>query len=80
MKIVFFGAGDFAFPIAKRVGQDFTLLAVVVTKPRPRGRGRKVPRVGHVLLEFGHVPMEGPDDSRCAGPLPAGDVPATTAD
>ncbi len=42
MKIVFFGAGDFAFPIAKRIAQDFTLLAVVVTRPRPRGRGRKV--------------------------------------
>jgi methionyl-tRNA formyltransferase len=42
MKIIFFGAGDFAFPIARRIAQDFILQAVVVTKPRPGGRGRSV--------------------------------------
>jgi methionyl-tRNA formyltransferase len=42
MKLIFFGAGDFAFPIAKKVAHDFDLLGVVVTKPRPRGRGRTV--------------------------------------
>lgn len=55
MKIVFFGAGDFAFPIARKIAQDFALQGVVVTKPRPRGRGRNVvlPEVAQWAQEQG---------------------------
>jgi len=55
MKIVFFGAGDFAFPIARKIAQDFALRGVVVTKPRPRGRGRnaELPEVATWAQEQG---------------------------
>jgi len=62
MKIVFFGAGDFAFPIAKKIAQDFVLQGVVVTKPRPRGRGRSVtlPEISRWAQEQG-IPVFAPD-------------------
>lgn len=55
MNIVFFGAGDFAFPITRKIAQDFALQGVVVTKPRPRGRGRSVtlPEVAQWAQEQG---------------------------
>jgi methionyl-tRNA formyltransferase len=39
MKIVFFGSGKFALPIVKKLHSCFTLLGIVITKPRPSGRG-----------------------------------------
>lgn len=39
MKIIFFGSGQFSLPIVKRLRDGFALLGVVVTKPKPRGRG-----------------------------------------
>lgn len=39
MKIVFFGSGKFTLPIVKKLSDCFTLLGIVITKPRPRGRG-----------------------------------------
>jgi methionyl-tRNA formyltransferase len=42
VKIVFFGSGAFAMPLAQHVHEHFGLSAVVVAKPKPRGRGRKV--------------------------------------
>ncbi|MGB3478096.1 MAG: methionyl-tRNA formyltransferase [bacterium] len=39
MRIIFFGSGQFSLPIVKRLRDGFTLLGVVVTKPKPRGRG-----------------------------------------
>ena len=39
MRIVFFGSGKFTMPIAKQIHEYYELIGVVVTKPRPRGRG-----------------------------------------
>ena len=41
MNIVFFGSTDFSLPILKRVYEAFGVSGVVITKPRPKGRGRK---------------------------------------
>ena len=42
MRIIFFGSGQFCFPIIKKIWDEFDLLGVVVTKPKPRGRGLKI--------------------------------------
>lgn len=39
MKIIFFGSGDFTLSIVKKIHTSFDLIGVIVTKPRPRGRG-----------------------------------------
>ena len=39
MKTIFFGSGQFSLPIIKRLHDNFALLGVVATKPRPKGRG-----------------------------------------
>lgn len=41
MNIVFFGSGAFAMPLAQHIHEEFGLVAVIVTKPKPHGRGRK---------------------------------------
>ncbi len=41
MRIIFFGSGQFCLPIVKEIWEEFGLLGVVVTKPKPRGRGLK---------------------------------------
>ncbi len=41
MRIIFFGSGQFTLSIVKKIEGEFTLLGVVITKPRPRGRGLK---------------------------------------
>ncbi len=42
MKIVFFGSTEFSLPIVQKIKDEFNLLGVVVTKPKPKGRGLKV--------------------------------------
>ncbi len=42
MKIVFLGSGLFAFPIVQKIASEFALVAIVVTKPKPRGRGLNI--------------------------------------
>jgi len=63
MIIVFFGSGDFTFPIVKRIKEEFTLAGVVVTKPKPRGRGLKIrlPEVARWAEEQG-IEVFTPDD------------------
>ena len=39
MRIIFFGSGQFCFPVVKKIWEEFCLLGVVVTEPKPRGRG-----------------------------------------
>ena len=39
MKIIFFGSGQFTLPIVKKLHTCFNLLGIVITKPKPRGRG-----------------------------------------
>ncbi|MEO0141781.1 MAG: methionyl-tRNA formyltransferase [candidate division WOR-3 bacterium] len=48
MRIIFFGSTEFSLPIVQEINKEFTLLGVVVTKPRPKGRGLKImtPPVG----------------------------------
>jgi len=42
MKIVFFGSTEFSLPIVQKINEEFSLLGVVVTRPKPKGRGLKV--------------------------------------
>lgn len=44
VNIVFFGSGSFALPLAQHIHDQFGLVAVIVTKPKPHGRGRKETR------------------------------------
>ncbi|UCC12180.1 MAG: methionyl-tRNA formyltransferase [candidate division WOR-3 bacterium] len=41
MNIVFFGSGSFADPLLKELDRASMVTAIVVTKPKPAGRGRK---------------------------------------
>jgi methionyl-tRNA formyltransferase len=41
MKIIFLGSGDFAYPIAQEICEKHDIVAVVVAKPKPKGRGLK---------------------------------------
>lgn len=41
MNIIFFGSTSFSVPIVKQIKERFPLLAVVTSKPKPKGRGRK---------------------------------------
>lgn len=42
MRTIFFGSGQFCLPIAKKIWEEFSLLGLVVTKAKPRGRGLKI--------------------------------------
>ncbi len=48
MKIVFFGSTDFSLPIVQKISEHYPLIAVVISRPKPKGRGLKVelPEVG----------------------------------
>ncbi|MEO0136659.1 MAG: methionyl-tRNA formyltransferase [candidate division WOR-3 bacterium] len=48
MKIIFFGSTDFSQPIAQKIHESYGLAGVVITKPKPKGRGLTVelPLVG----------------------------------
>jgi len=41
MKVVFFGSTDFSKPILKSIHEKFEIRGVVVSSPKPRGRGLK---------------------------------------
>ena len=63
MKILLFGSTDFSLPIAQCVHEEFEILGVVISKPRPRGRGLRtsLPRVAQWAKNAGlNVYM--PDD------------------
>ncbi len=55
MRIVFFGATEFSLPIVQKINEEFTLLGVVITKPKPKGRGLriKMPPVGEWAESMG---------------------------
>jgi len=42
MRIIFFGSADFSLPIIKTIQANFEVVGVVITKPKPKGRGLKV--------------------------------------
>jgi methionyl-tRNA formyltransferase len=42
MNVIFFGSGRFAMLLVQQIHKDFALGGVVVTKPKPRGRGRRL--------------------------------------
>lgn len=42
MKIIFFGASNFSFPMLEKIKENFELSGVVITKPKPKGRGLKI--------------------------------------
>ncbi len=41
MKLLFFGSTDFSKPIVQRIQDEFSLMGVVISKPKPKGRGLK---------------------------------------
>lgn len=41
MKLVFFGSTDFSLPIVKRIHEEYTVSGIVISKPKPKGRGLK---------------------------------------
>jgi len=41
MKILFFGSTDFSLPIVRDIHEEFKVSGVVVSKPKPKGRGLK---------------------------------------
>ncbi len=53
MKIIFFGSTDFSLPIVKKIYEHYGLAGVVISKPKPKGRGLKVdlPEVGKWAME-----------------------------
>ncbi len=42
MNIIFFGSGKFSLPVVKKISEEYRLLGVVITKPKPRGRKLKL--------------------------------------
>ncbi len=48
MKIVFLGSGDFALTLVRRISEIHDIVAIVIGKPKPKGRGLKVemPEIG----------------------------------
>lgn len=47
MSVIFFGAGQLALSLAQRISTAYTISAVVISRPKPTGRGRKtqMPRI-----------------------------------
>ena len=41
MKLIFFGSTDFSLPIVQKLHAEYGISAVVVSKPKPKGRGLK---------------------------------------
>ncbi|MEO0123612.1 MAG: methionyl-tRNA formyltransferase [candidate division WOR-3 bacterium] len=53
MKIVFFGSTNFSVPIVKKINEYYGLAGVVISKPKPKGRGLTVelPEIGKWAVE-----------------------------
>lgn len=63
MNIIFFGSTDFSLPILQRIHEAFGVSGVVITKPRPKGRGLRTtpPRVAEWAERLG-LNIYMPDD------------------
>ena len=63
MKVIFFGSTKFSLPIVKKINENFELLVVVISKPKPKGRGLKVAEseVAEWAKSVG-VPILSPED------------------
>ncbi|MBN2621625.1 methionyl-tRNA formyltransferase, partial [candidate division WOR-3 bacterium] len=63
LNIMFFGSGGFAMSLAQCIHAERGLSALIVTKPKPHGRGRKttVPRITTWAEESG-IHVFAPDD------------------
>ncbi len=55
MKIIFFGSTDFSLPIAQKIIENHDILGVVISKPKPKGRGLKIelPALGQWAVSKG---------------------------
>lgn len=53
MKIIFFGSTDFSLPIVKKMSEQYVLLGIVISKPKPKGRGLKIelPEIGKWAMD-----------------------------
>jgi methionyl-tRNA formyltransferase len=63
MKIVFFGSTDFSKPILKSLDEEFEIQGVVISKPKPKGRGlkKKLPEIAE-WAESNGLKVYMPDD------------------
>jgi methionyl-tRNA formyltransferase len=63
MKILFFGSTDFSLPIVQRLHEEFEILGVVASKPKPKGRGlhTSLPKVAQWAKDAG-LNVYTPDD------------------
>lgn len=63
MKIIFFGSTDFSLPIVKKIYEKHTLLGIVISKPKPKGRGLKIemPEIGRWANDK-HIKIFDPDN------------------
>ncbi len=63
MKILFFGSTDFSLPIVQRIHEEFELVGVVTSRPKPKGRGLRtsLPKVAQWAQKAG-LAVYTPDD------------------
>jgi methionyl-tRNA formyltransferase len=63
MKILFFGSTDFSLPIVRNVHEEFKVKGVVISRPKPKGRGLKqsLPKIAHWAQSV-HVQVYMPED------------------
>ena len=63
MKLLFFGSSDFSMPIVRKIHDEYEVSGVVISKPKPKGRGLKqtLPEVA-IWAERMGVRVYCPDD------------------
>jgi methionyl-tRNA formyltransferase len=68
MKLIFFGSTDFSMPIVKKIHDEYTVSAIVISKPKPKGRGLKstLPQIARWAESVGlkvYMPIDPNSDS-----------------
>lgn len=63
MKLLFFGSTNFSLPIVRNIHREFKVSGVVISKPKPKGRGlrRSLPQIAQWARDMG-VEVYMPED------------------
>jgi len=63
VKIIFFGSTEFSLPIVQRIYDEFSIMGVVISKPKPKGRGLRtaLPGIGEWARNM-DLQLHMPDD------------------